>query len=102
MSVARRTVLKATAGAAAAGPFAGLVAAPAEARRPPRPGDLVPIRDKRDGMVRLHLPRGFNYRSFHDTEQTVVLTDGTRLPGRHDGMGAFAGPDDTVVLIRNH
>jgi len=102
MSVDRRTVLKATAGAAAAGPFAGLVAAPAEARRPPRPGDLVPIRDKRDGMVRLHLPRGFNYRSFHDTEQTVVLTDGTRLPGRHDGMGAFAGPDDTVVLIRNH
>ena len=33
---------------------------------------LVPVPDKRDGAVRLHLPRGFNYRSFHDTEQPVV------------------------------
>ena len=106
MSVDRRTVLKASAATAAAagvaGPFAGLVAAPASGLNPPRPGDLVPIKDKRDGQVRLHLPKGFNYRSFHDTEQPVTLTDGTRLPGRHDGMGAFAGPDDTVILIRNH
>ncbi|HET7736785.1 MAG TPA: alkaline phosphatase PhoX, partial [Nocardioidaceae bacterium] len=103
MSVERRTVLKTAAAATAAGPFAGLVNAPAgAAHKPPRPGDLVPVKDKRDGVVRLHLPRGFNYRSFHDTEQTVTLTDGTRLPGRHDGMGAFAGPDDTVILVRNH
>ena len=76
MSVDRRTVLKATATVAAAGPFAGLVAAPAEARKPPRPAELVPVPDKRDGLVRLHLPRGFNYRSFHDTDlpagQSVV------------------------------
>jgi secreted PhoX family phosphatase len=102
MSVERRTVLKASAATAAAGPFAGLVAGSAEARRPPRARDLVPIPDKRDGAVRLHLPRGFHYRSFHDTEQPVVLTDGTALPGRHDGMGAFRGPRGTYLLVRNH
>ncbi|KQY57155.1 PhoX family protein [Nocardioides sp. Root140] len=102
MPIERRTLLKATLAAAAAGPFAGLVAAPAGARTSARPLGLVPIKDHRDGIVRLHLPRGFNYRSFHDTEFPVVLDDGTHLPGRHDGMGAFVGPDDTVVLIRNH
>jgi hypothetical protein len=54
-------------------------------------------------MVRLWLPEGFQYRSFHDTEFTVTLDDGTRLPGRHDGMAAFRGVDigSNVVLIRN-
>jgi len=103
MSIDRRSVLKSTAAAAVVGgPFAGLVAAPAAARRPPNAADLVPVKDLRDGQVRLHLPKGFNYRSFHDTETPVTLTDGTALPGRHDGMGAFAGPDGTVLLVRNH
>jgi len=31
-----------------------------------------------------------------------VLDDGTNLPGRHDGMGAFQGPNGNVILIRNH
>ena len=92
MSVERRTLLKTTAAGAVGGPFAGLVAMPAEAHKPPNPGALVPIADERDGEVRLHLPEGFRYRSFHDTETPVVLTDGTALPGRHDGMGAFDGP----------
>jgi secreted PhoX family phosphatase len=102
MSLERRTVLKTAAAAGLAGPFAGLVAAPAEARRSPRASALVPIPDERDGAVRLHLPRGFHYRSFHDTESPVMLDDGTRLPGRHDGMGAFAGPGGSTVLVRNH
>ena len=102
MSVDRRTVLRSTAAVAAGGPFAGLVAAPASARKPPRAADLFPVRDKRDGEVRLHLPRGFNYRSFHDTTARVTLTDGTVLPGRHDGMGAFDGPRQSVLLVRNH
>jgi secreted PhoX family phosphatase len=102
MSVERRTLLKTTAGAAVGGPFAGLVAMPANGHQPPDPGTLVPIRDKRDGKVRLHLPQGFCYRSFHDTEFPVTLSDGTALPGRHDGMGAFDGPRHTVLLIRNH
>lgn len=67
---------------------------------------LGPVADLRDGIVRLHLPTGFQYRSFHDTDtpvgSPVTLTDGTVLPGRHDGMGAFAGPNGNVWLIRNH
>jgi len=102
MSVDRRTVLKTSAAVAAAGPFAGLIATPAEARRAPAAANLVPVPDERDGAVRLHLRKGFRYRSFHDTEQPVTLTDGTALPGRHDGMGAFESPGSTVLLVRNH
>ena len=102
MSFDRRTLLKTTAAAGLAGPFAGLVATPAEARRSPQAAALVPVEDSRDGHVRLHLPRGFHYRSFHDTETPVVLNDGTALPGRHDGMGAFRGRDGSVLLVRNH
>jgi secreted PhoX family phosphatase len=110
MSVDRRSVLRGAAlgGAAAVGPFAGFANAQAAGpgRGGPRAGHgsgaLVPVEDARDGVVRLHLPRGFGYRSFHDTSGEVVLDDGTKLPGRHDGMGAFAGPDDTVLLVRNH
>ena len=101
--VERRTILKGAAAASMAGPFAGLVAAPqANAATNPRTVPLGPVADERDGVVRLHVPEGFRYRSFHDTTDLVVLTDGTVLPGRHDGMGAFPGPDGTVVLVRNH
>ena len=102
--VERRTILKGAAAASMAGPFAGLVAAPQAhaATKPPRTVTLGPVADERDGVVRLHVPEGFRYRSFHDTTDLVVLTDGTVLPGRHDGMGAFPGPDGTVVLVRNH
>src|SRR5690606_38539504 len=74
----------------------------------PPSGTLAPVPDLRDGKVRLHLPSGFQYRSFHDTDTPlppsdqpqvqppVVLDDGTHLPGRHDGMGAFPGPDGSV------
>ena len=55
---------------------------------------LGPVEDMRDGIVRLWLPRGFQYRSFHDTETPVTLPDGTTLPGRHDGMAAFPGPGE--------
>jgi len=107
MSLQRRSVLKsgaAVAGAAvAAGPFQGLMNAPAANARGSAPfRTLRPVADERDGTVRLHLPEGFSYRSFHDTESEVVLDDGTVLPGRHDGMGAFRGPNGNVVLVRNH
>ena len=97
MELQRRTALKggaaAVAGALTGGPFAGLLA-PAGAAAPQAPHRrLRAIPDLRDGQVRLHLPEGFSYRSFHDTEFPVVLDDGTNLPGRHDGMGAFPGPD---------
>jgi secreted PhoX family phosphatase len=64
---------------------------------------LGPVPDERDGVVRLWLPDGFQYRSFHDTSSgPIVLDDETTLPGRHDGMGAFPGPDGSVILVRNH
>ena len=108
MDIDRRTALKSGAVAAlAGGPFAGFVALPADAAvRPPRNVKLFPVPDERDGKVRLHLPEGFHYRSFHDTdtadESPVILDDGTVLPGRHDGMGAFDGSGETVILVRNH
>jgi secreted PhoX family phosphatase len=101
----RRTFIKLGAGAAiAGGPFAGFVNSPAGAAASSvqASAGLVPVADERDGVVRLHLPEGFKYRSFHDTEQPVVLADGTNLPGRHDGMGAFGNADGTVTLVRNH
>ena len=107
MSMQRRTVLKggatAIGAAIAGGPFQGLVTSPATAVRGGPPfRSLRPVRDARDGKVRLHLPDGFHYRSFHDTEYPVTLDDGTQLPGRHDGMGAFRGSGGNVVLVRNH
>ena len=106
MSIERRTVLKGGAalagGALIGGPFQGLVAAPAGALGAPAFRGLRPVPDLRDGVVRLHLPEGFQYRSFHDTTTPVVLDDGTVLPGRHDGMAAFAGEDGRVTLVRNH
>jgi secreted PhoX family phosphatase len=86
-------------GAALAGPFAGYLAGPVAASTAPV---LGPVADKRDGVVRLWLPPGFAYRSFHDTEQQVILDDGTVLPGRHDGMAAFKGRHGNTVLVRNH
>jgi secreted PhoX family phosphatase len=75
-------------------------------------GPLAPVADLRDGIVRLWLRPGFQYRSFHDTDTIlpapgaprppVVLDDGTILPGRHDGMAAFPGPNGNVWLVRNH
>lgn len=104
MAIERRTLLKTSAAGMAAGPFAGLAARPAHAHQAPRAQALVPVPDRRDGVVRLHLPEGFRYRSFHDTDtaEPITLMDGTVLPGRHDGMGAFRGPNDTVLLVRNH
>ncbi|HVK21156.1 MAG TPA: alkaline phosphatase PhoX [Actinokineospora sp.] len=97
----RRSVLRgAVAGALLGGPFAGFVT---RAAADPAPAhELGPIEDLRDGKVRLWLPRDFQYRSFHDTESAVTLTDGTRLPGRHDGMGAFHAAGGNYLLVRNH
>ncbi|HEX7746290.1 MAG TPA: alkaline phosphatase PhoX [Micromonosporaceae bacterium] len=107
----RRTLLRraaaAAGGAALGGPFLGFVnraalAAPPDDYGIPEFRRLRGIPDLRDGAVRLQLPEGFQYRSFHDTTTPIILDDGARLPGRHDGMGAFRGPNGNVVLVRNH
>jgi uncharacterized protein len=107
-NIHRRRFLQGAAGAATAlalgGPFQGFTALGANGRD--RQNVLRAIPDLRDGVVRLHLPEGFSYRSFHDTDlpagSSVVLGDGTVLPGRHDGMGAFALANGNVMLVRNH
>lgn len=107
-TVDRRTFLRGAAvaagGAVLGGPFAGFLARAATAD----PGGpafraLRPVPDLRDRTVRLWLPDGFQYRSFHDNDgPEVVLGDGTSLPGRHDGMAAFPASDGNVWLVRNH
>jgi uncharacterized protein len=108
--VNRRTLLRGgvglAAGAALSGPLQLLGAQVAGASRTtaaakPVPG-LQPVADLRDGVARLSLLPGFSYRSFHDTSAGATLSDLTPLPGRHDGMAAFAAADGAVGLIRNH
>ncbi len=62
-------------------------------------GPLQRVADQRGAYI-LALPRDFQYVTFCRTGE--ALPDGTRCPRNPDGMGAFAGPDDTVRLIRNH
>lgn len=93
-----------TGGVLVSGPLQALVASTAHAR-PPHDKFLTlgDVADLRDGRVRLQLPPGFQYRSFHDTDGApVILSDGTVLPGRHDGMAAFPGPGGNVWVVRNH
>lgn len=48
----------------------------------------------------LHLPAGFRATIFSRTGET--MDDGLLVPGKHDGMAAFPGPDGRVLLVRNH
>lgn len=48
----------------------------------------------------LDLPPGFNYVVFSETGEK--MDDGLLVPGKHDGMGAFPGPNGKTILIRNH
>ena len=99
----RALLLRSGAAALVAGPFSGLAARAAWAV-PPRQlgsyGSLVPVPDKRDGVVRLHLPTGFAYRSFDHVGGR--LTDGTPIPPNSDGMAAFPWTNGDVLLVRNH
>src|SRR5687768_10019560 len=103
--VTRRTLLRGAAGTALglafAGPYRGFVA---HAQRGfPRVagyGDLVPVADENGGAIRLELPSGFKYRTFHP--RGTAIPGDSSLPGRHDGMGAFPGPNGHTILVRNH
>ncbi len=48
----------------------------------------------------LDLPKGFAYRVFSRTGER--MDDGLLVPGKHDGMAAFEGPDGLTLLVRNH
>lgn len=108
----RRTFLRQSAMVAAgtvglsAGPFGGLVwraalAEPKFARNNGGYGPLGPVPDLRDGVVRLHLPAGFRYRSF-GLRNTPLTEEATITPGRHDGMAAFSWRGGRLRLVRNH
>ena len=63
-------------------------------------GPIGPVPDLTDGVARLHLPEGFEYRSF--TATGTPMSDGVPTPGRHDGMAAFSWGPDRYRLVRNH
>ncbi len=48
----------------------------------------------------LDLPEGFSYRILSKTGDP--MSDGLKVPGKHDGMAAFPGPGGTIILVRNH
>jgi len=58
-------------------------------------GPLIP-----DPNGLLDLPRGFRYNAFSRTGDQ--MSDGNPVPGDHDGMAAFPGPNNTTILVRNH
>jgi secreted PhoX family phosphatase len=63
-------------------------------------GELVPTADLRDGVARIALPRGFQYRTF--SPAGAVMSDGHRVPLAHDGMGVFNMRNGRFRLVRNH
>ena len=56
------------------------------------------LREDEFGII--DLPAGFRYTIF--SEAGTRMDDGLLVPGKHDGMGAFAGPDGKTILVRNH
>jgi secreted PhoX family phosphatase len=83
--------------------FAGLYAYMRRRERVPdleahmAPG-FGPLRDDPDRL--LDLPAGFSYQVISRAGET--MDDGLLVPGRHDGMAAFAHPSGRTILIRNH
>jgi len=63
-------------------------------------GPLSPVKDEATGLQLLELPDGFRYLSYGWTGDP--LQGGRFTPGAHDGMAAFRGSGDRVLLIRNH
>jgi secreted PhoX family phosphatase len=63
-------------------------------------GPLIPRADLRDGVERIALPEGFQYRSF--SVAGALMSDGNLVPLGHDGMGVFNMPDGKFRLVRNH
>lgn len=76
-------------------PFRHLFGRP---RTSPNRGRFGPLRTDPAGI--LDLPSGFSYRILQ--RRGALMSDGYQVPGAFDGMGCFAGPNDTLVLMRNH
>jgi uncharacterized protein len=100
----RREFLSSAAGLALAGPLLhfrerverGLGAARADDGY----GRLREAKDEATGLTLLELPEGFRYWSL--SWRGDRLADGRITPGAHDGMAAFAAPEERIRLVRNH
>lgn len=104
----RRTFLRLAGGLAAAGPMQALVASGAHARERGAGsvaagkggyGQLFPTPEKGTGKRMLSLPEGFQYRAFG--LEGTRMSDGTIVPGGHDGMASFPIGRGRFRLIRN-
>ncbi len=62
-------------------------------------GPLFPTADLRDGVLRISLPAGFQYRSFGVAG--TLMSDGNLTPLAHDGMAAYRH-GRRIRLVRNH
>lgn len=95
MDLSRRAFLRSAAGAAAG--FIGLryLVGCRGGKTPGLYGELIP-----DPTGTINMPRGFTCRVFSRTGET--MDDGFFVPGRHDGMAAFPGPEGKTILVRNH
>lgn len=62
-------------------------------------GPLAPVADLRDGIERIALPAGFQYRSFGIAG--APMSDGNLTPYAHDGMAVF-NYESRFRLVRNH
>lgn len=79
--------------------FAGLqrfIATPAFAREAAEATEKL----EPDFYGTMDLLPGFSYKIFSETGDK--MDDGLLVPGKHDGMGSFAGPGGRTILVRNH
>lgn len=63
----------------------------------PAPG-FGPLRADPAGII--DLPAKFRYQVISRAGDR--MDDGLIVPGRHDGMSAFPGPDGMTIIVRNH
>jgi secreted PhoX family phosphatase len=63
-------------------------------------GALSAAKDEATGLPLLKVPEGFRYTTYG--WRPDPLANGMRTPALHDGMGAFAGVNGRVTLVRNH
>ena len=62
---------------------------------PEPPFEFVPTANRL-----IDLPEGFTAHAFSRTGEQ--MDDGLWVPGGHDGMAAFPGPNGKTILVRNH
>jgi secreted PhoX family phosphatase len=74
---------------------------PLEAKLPLNTASLnnATIGDLRNRVL-LSVPKGFDYWVISPRGDT--MSDGTVVPGSHDGMATFNGPNSSTYLVRNH